>query len=150
MVELKAEIKNLDRLTAAFRAAPDRVGRILQEAVNAATLSVFRSVRRGIVPWRTGTMVRTFGFKLEALRGRVFPTRAYAIFVHEGTAPHEIVPKRKLALFWEGAAHPVKRVHHPGTKPDKFMPRLLATSQREIDKIFERAGDRAARAIGGL
>lgn len=37
-------------------------------------------------------------------------------FLHDGTKPHEIRPSSKKALSWPGAAHPVKRVQHPGTK----------------------------------
>ena len=33
----------------------------------------------------------------------------------EPTSAHEIYPVNAKALFWEGAAHPVMRVHHPGT-----------------------------------
>lgn len=40
----------------------------------------------------------------------------YGRFLEEGTAPHVIRPKNKKALFWPGAAHPVKQVNHPGTK----------------------------------
>lgn len=46
---------------------------------------------------------------------------AYAIFVHEGTGPHVIEPKAAKALSWPGADHPVKVVHHPGTRPDPYM-----------------------------
>lgn len=31
------------------------------------------------------------------------------------TGPSVIRPKRGKALFWPGAAHPVKQVHHPGS-----------------------------------
>lgn len=46
---------------------------------------------------------------------------SYAIFVHEGTKPHTIVPINKRVLFWTGASHPVKRVRHPGTRPRPFL-----------------------------
>ena len=32
------------------------------------------------------------------------------------TGPHDIFPLKKKALFWPGARHPVKVVHHPGSK----------------------------------
>jgi len=38
----------------------------------------------------------------------------YAEFVEIGVEPHDIYPKDKKALYWAGAAHPVKKVHHPG------------------------------------
>lgn len=40
----------------------------------------------------------------------------YGVFLELGTPPHLIKPKNKKALFWEGAAHPVKQVIHPGSK----------------------------------
>ncbi|OKJ06822.1 HK97 gp10 family phage protein [Kitasatospora sp. CB01950] len=45
----------------------------------------------------------------------------YASDVEYGTAPHVILPKNKKALYWKGAAHPVARVNHPGTRPYPFM-----------------------------
>lgn len=43
----------------------------------------------------------------------------YAIFVHEGTAPHEIVPRNAKALYFNGRF--AKRVSHPGTRPVKYI-----------------------------
>jgi len=40
----------------------------------------------------------------------------YGEHLEEGTNPHEIRPKRKKALSWPGASHPVKKVNHPGSK----------------------------------
>ena len=52
----------------------------------------------------------------------------YAVFVHEGTQPHDIYPKTKKALsfFWpnnpNGAGQAVfAHVHHPGTAPNAFL-----------------------------
>lgn len=46
---------------------------------------------------------------------------SYAADVEYGTAPHVITPKNKRALYWPGAAHPVAKVNHPGTRPRPFM-----------------------------
>jgi len=52
--------------------------------------------------------------------------RRYAAIQQLGgvTKPHEILAKYKAALAWPGAAHPVARVHHPGSKipPRPFFP----------------------------
>ena len=40
----------------------------------------------------------------------------YGGILEEGSKPHIIRPKNKKALYWKGADHPVKLVHHPGTK----------------------------------
>lgn len=40
----------------------------------------------------------------------------YGKQLEEGNPPHVIRPKNKKALYWRGAAHPVKKVNHPGTR----------------------------------
>lgn len=42
-------------------------------------------------------------------------------YIEYGTPPHTIRPKLKKALHWEGADHPVKVVHHPGTRPNPIV-----------------------------
>lgn len=50
------------------------------------------------------------------------------------TRPHDIRPVNAGALWWEGAAHPVKLVHHPGSKiPERsYMRSSLAEMQDDI------------------
>jgi len=67
----------------------------------------------------------------------------YGVYVHEGTAPHEIRPKRAKALFWRGARHPVRSVHHPGTRAQPFLRNALTALHGRIQSYF----DRAARDI---
>lgn len=52
-------------------------------------------------------------------------TVPYAIYVEEGAGPHPIDPRYKKALWWEGAAHPVNHVNHPGTPATHFMKNAL-------------------------
>lgn len=40
----------------------------------------------------------------------------YGGVLEEGSPAHIITPKNAKALYWKGAAHPVKRVNHPGTE----------------------------------
>ncbi len=44
-----------------------------------------------------------------------------ALWLELGTRPHVIRPKDKQALSWPGGEHPVKEVHHPGTKAQPFI-----------------------------
>lgn len=52
-----------------------------------------------------------------------------ALWVHEGTSPHEIRPRRKprLVFFWPKAGRVVafKKVDHPGTAPNPWLARAL-------------------------
>ena len=46
----------------------------------------------------------------------------YAIYQDQGTRPYLIYPKKPNGyLYWEGADHPVKTVHHPGIKARHFV-----------------------------
>jgi len=50
----------------------------------------------------------------------------YAIFVHEGTKPHVIQGNPILAFNWGNGPNGAgtyffRSVHHPGTKPNKFL-----------------------------
>lgn len=56
------------------------------------------------------------------------------------TGPREIKPRNKKALFWPGAAHPVRVVHHPGSKiPARpflmFQDEDLAYLQRKLPEF---------------
>jgi hypothetical protein len=64
-----------------------------------------------------------------------------ATFVALGTRAHRIVPNRKKALFWPGAAHPVKSVWHPGTKPNDWLVRAQVAADAEINGPIRAAFD---------
>lgn len=53
----------------------------------------------------------------------VGPNVPYARAVHDGRPPMVIKPARKKALYWKGAAHPVKAVRHPGIRPNPYLAR---------------------------
>lgn len=50
-------------------------------------------------------------------------TASYALMVHNGTRPHEILPRSKRALYFQMNGAPVfaRRVHHPGTSARPFL-----------------------------
>lgn len=56
----------------------------------------------------------------------------YGEVLEEGSKPHTITPKNGKALYWKGAAHPVKKVNHPGTKGFKTIENTLEGSEEVI------------------
>ena len=57
---------------------------------------------------------------------RIKSPAEYAIYQDQGTSPYLIQSKRPGGyLFWEGADHPVKTVHHPGIKAKHFVQQSL-------------------------
>lgn len=55
----------------------------------------------------------------------------------EGTDPHVIRPKRKRALYWKGARHPVRVVHHPGTEPQDFTGQVQAFVKGDFKQLMD-------------
>src|SRR6267154_4947957 len=145
--DFTVEIRGLDQLIAKLKQAPEIAAPVLQRALSASQAFLAKHTTKGIVPWRTGFL--THSFRAEVTTGllRWFPTASYAPYVEFGTRPHTILPKEKKALYWPGAAHPVSRVNHPGTKPNAFMERIISTSQPEIDAMFGTALSQITAAI---
>ncbi|MGE5552831.1 MAG: hypothetical protein ACM3XZ_02770 [Betaproteobacteria bacterium] len=56
----------------------------------------------------------------------------YGVYLELGTPPHIIRPVEKKALYWHGAAHPVREVHHPGTRPHAIV---LPTMDAHLPRI---------------
>ena len=56
----------------------------------------------------------------------------------QGTrGPYVIRPRRKRALFWPGAAHPVRRVIHPGLKAQHFSDRIAEKMKKHYQRIVD-------------
>lgn len=58
----------------------------------------------------------------------------YGGVLEEGSPPHIIRPKKKKALYWSGASHPVKEVNHPGTKGYPVIEDTLRANKDNLAK----------------
>ena len=63
----------------------------------------------------------------------------HALFVHWGTKPHKIAPKKKGVLRWaaSGVFRFARMVNHPGYKGDPWMVRAAAYAPREFDRQLQ-------------
>ena len=146
-MEFSVQIQGLPELTAKLAQAPQIAAPILQRALSSSGAILAKHTVEGVVPWRSGFLAQTFKAELSSGMLTWSPTASYAPFVEFGTAPHVILPKEKKALYWPGAAHPVAKVNHPGTKANQFMERIVAASQDEIDAQFGSALSEITAAI---
>jgi hypothetical protein len=106
--------------------------------------------RQGNIPRRTGNLYKSVTAQVISDTEAVVGTNViYARAVHDGRAPMVIRPKRKKALYWKGAAHPVKAVRHPGIKPNPYFARAAETFAREPLPPFIRQtfGEELAQAL---
>lgn len=58
----------------------------------------------------------------------------YGAILEEGSSPHVITPNSRQALYWPGAAHPVKMVNHPGTSPYNGIKSTVQAEAPEIGR----------------
>lgn len=146
-MEFTVKIQGLDQLLANLQQAPSIVAPILQRALSASQAILAKYTTKGIVPWRTGFLVQSFRAEMTPAMLRWFPTASYAPYVEFGTPPHIILPKTAKALYWPGAAHPVRKVNHPGTKANQFMERIIQYAQPDITSTFGQALAQITAAI---
>ena len=124
------------------------------EGVSALTLTTltlrtwYLARRYGAKHKQTGTMLRKIDFKINRRRlesyvyidpnGTAVKWRgrqvSYAVFVHFGTRPHTIKPRRKKALRFSLRNKWVfaKQVKHPGYQGDPFLYRAAAKALNQL------------------
>lgn len=61
----------------------------------------------------------------------------YGEILEEGQKPHDITPKNGKGLYWKGAAHPMKKVHHPGTEGFHALENTLEDSKDEVISLVK-------------
>ena len=93
---------------------------------------------------KTGALVRSIRMQKqgEGYRIQADPTVApHALFVHWGTRPHEIKPRRKRALRWPSGNRFVfaQRVNHPGYAGDPFLETARARVSADFNRIAREA-----------
>ncbi len=106
---------------------------------------------RKTAPVRSGALRDSVSASQDGpLLGKVAYGAPHAIFLHKGTGIYgptgkmiTIRPKKKKALFWPGASHPVRVVRQKGIRPRGFVQRAIreAGLARVFDKAFNSEGE---------
>jgi phage gpG-like protein len=77
-------------------------------------------------------------------------TTFYAPILEAGSKPHTInrdKKKRKKALFWPSAGHPVFQAKHPGTKKYQFLEGTI--DDMDLESVFSRGIREVIGKFGG-
>lgn len=125
-----------ETLIAGLQNKADRIPEELKNLVNTAAFAVDREVKEAS-PVITGNLQGATSIdNLSDYEKRIFVDEGiapYAIYVIKGTQPHDIYPVNAKALYWPGADHPVKVVHHPGTEANDYFTTGVENARPEID-----------------
>lgn len=127
----------------------------LADGITRALLKIAERAREHAweaAPYRTGDLRASLTVQEVDAETVVMGTKLeYAIFVHQGTGLYgpfkrRITPIRKKALFWPGAAHPVKSVK--GQPPQPFLETAWAKVLPEVATLAAAdIGDAAAAQL---
>lgn len=119
-----------------------RITLIAEGARRAGLINVVSDIESRAIknaPVRTSNLANsgTSNVNADGTVGTVAFTAPYAGYVHQGTGLYgprktKIKPKNKKALYWPGAAHPVRAVK--GMKPNPFLVR--AAEESDIPALF--------------
>ena len=101
-----------------------------------------RRKKNGKILTESGQLRGSIRYQLQGTSAVVIGTNKVYAAIHQlggKTSPTIIVPKTKKALFWPGAAHPVKSVRHPGSViPARPFLGVSAQDSTEIVGIINR------------
>ena len=154
--QFSIRIQNLDQIVSAFRQAPTITAPRISDAINKALAILAKNGDESTFQFKTPRELRTGylsaswgapgrGLSLATpsnLSGKIWTNAGYAIYVHEGTAPHTITVRVKKVLANQKTGEIFgKTVHHPGTTPNRFIPRIISKSQSDINTAFRVALD---------
>ena len=110
----------------------------IQRAVNKSALSIEKQAKSNLTAngsVKTGHLRRHTVAQIGRLEATIHTSNIkYAPWVEKGTGAHTIRPKRKKALYWAGASHPVKSVRHPGSAAKPF---LIPAFKQEKPKFIQ-------------
>jgi hypothetical protein len=135
MVQIDVKVDDHQLASAFFRK-----GNQVNSEIDKLTVKLTDIAQRWVqneAPRKTGRLKKAVQKNTYGSRGLVFLSKSiapYWIFVIDGTRPHDIKPKNGKALFWPGAKHPVKVVHHKGTKANPFVDKAFPKMQGDIER----------------
>lgn len=119
MAQISIQLTGLKKLRQAMKSAPMEVARELDKGIKKSVISLERTAKHE-APVDTGRLRSSHRTELSKLRGELFPTVSYALFVHE--------PGR--TRNWSG---------------DPWLARTIKQEQRNIESIMQKSVNKAIR-----
>ena len=90
-------------------------------------------------PWRTGRLAGSIVKEVADCEASIQALAPYAVFVVNGTAPHEIRPVNASCLAFESRGGEfvfTQLVRHPGAKPNPFIAKAAEDARSKAEQVF--------------
>lgn len=143
MIEVTANIVNLDEIKRALRARPEAARREIDLAIQKSIIKVERDAKR-LAPVNKltggGNLRQSIQSSQQQLKGVVQAKVKYAAAVEFGTRPHTIVAKNGKVLANKRTGQFFgKTVNHPGTRAQPYLTPAVTQNQENIKGYFLQA-----------
>ena len=135
MASFTIDISTSDLTT---RLSPDKLTEAKAKGLEYSSQELIRVLMRNS-PVDHGLLKSWFLDSLSSDEAVIKSPAEYAQWVNDGTQPYTITPTSKKALYWEGADHPDKVVHHPGIRGRHFVEDSLYDVNGRLDGYFLKA-----------
>ena len=137
---IEVTIPNLLPFRERMAAAPELFNAERIAAMRDTALIAEAEIKR-LTPRKTGRLFAAWHSDVspDGSQARISDAVSYASVVEFGSAAHDIAPNRAKALSWPGAAHPVRRVRHPGTTGQHMGERGVEAAKPMIVNRFQKA-----------
>ena len=135
MASFTIDINTSDLTT---RLSPDKLSQAKAKGLEYSSQELIRVLMRNS-PVDHGLLKSWFVESMTSDEAVIKSPAEYAQWVNDGTQPYTITPNSKRALYWEGADHPVRVVHHPGIRGRHFVEDSLNDVNGRLDGYFLRA-----------
>ena len=128
----------VDPSSVTSKLSPDKWGQAKEQGMKYVSEELIRVLERNS-PVDHGVLKKWFSESLGSDEAVIKSPAEYAEWVNDGTQPYTITPTSKKALYWEGADHPVRVVHHPGIRGRHFVEDSLNDVNGRLDGYFLKA-----------
>ncbi len=154
IMAISIKINNLDKVTTQFNRFSQDVQDELKDALSISLRDIQeRAQEEHNFITRTGEAERSIETQEQfgtSFKGIVGTTRQITVYLHRGTQPHSIKPKKKQVLRWGNGSEFIfaRRVKHPGMRKDPFIYKALEYHRSDIISRFESAVANAVKEMG--
>ena len=129
---------DIDTSDLTTRLSPDKLTEAKQKGLEYSSQELIRVLMRNS-PVDHGLLKSWFVESMTSDEAVIKSPAEYAEWVKDGSRPYTIPPTSKKALYWEGADHPVRVVHHPGIRGRHFVEDSLNDVNGRLDGYFLKA-----------
>lgn len=135
-MQIRIEIKNLDKIKRALAKSPQVVSKHINKAIYKSIFDI-RNEAMDTTPVDTGRLRGSYQVKFDQLRGELYPSAKYGIYVHQGHS-------QEVGRFVPAIG---RRLVSPYVQGNPFLKNAVDQANDKVNKNFEQGLNDALNEI---